>query len=866
MLLFLLACGDVILFNKAPSLGFISPQVEQSLAAHQPIVATARALDDIDPVVNLTTYWTLDGQPIRGEETIGTDGTITLVLPDGLPAGNPILRLRVVDASGESSTDKRVLNIVDDAPPSLTFVRPAPGGFYPAETPLQVDFIVDDDGAADLRELTLAWDGVANTESAPANLDGPVERSFTIAGVAAGENYAAVVVTDALGVSASFRSDFTFLTSDVDDDGHDDPRLGGNDCDDTDPTITDGDDYYTDTDGDGFGDPAGRVTACTQPAGTTTNADDCDDAEAGVNPDAVEVCDDIDNNCDDKIDNNAVDVARWYTDRDGDGFGAGPATNACDAPANTAANADDCNDACASCHPGGTEVCDSANVDEDCDSAADDADSSAVGTMLAYPDEDGDGRGDPEGGAYACDPPSSWVLSAGDCDDHDSLAWTGAAEACEDDSDNDCLDGDSLCTPSGDVDLSIADAVWRGSTLDFLGGSLAFVDDVDGDGLDDLAVGAWGNLAAHGMVTLVTASGMSGGSLSGFTAWTGVDADDDAGWTVASAGDVDGDGFGDLLIGAVGVSSSSGAAYLVAGSGAGGSLSGAAAALAGDANGDATGAALAGGSDVDGDGLVDVLIGASGAGKASLVHGPTAGVMAETAVVLGNVGFGTSLDLVDDMDGDGLSEMVVASPQDDMVFVFFGDRSGALAAADADVVWTGGVGELTGSVVARVGDGDGDGFGDLLIGAPGNSAAGSAAGLIYVVSGGGAASGDLSSSMAMLTGESASDRAGYHASTAGDVNGDGSTDLLLGAASEDSGGSGSGAAYLVLTPVSGTISLGSADAKFIGEGAGDGASGALAGGGDVNGDGFDDLAIGAPSENSGGGAAGAAYLILGGGG
>ena len=107
---------------------------------------------------------------------------------------------------------------------------------------------------------------------------------------------------------------------------------------------------------------------------------------------------------------------------------------------------------------------------------------------------------------------------------------------------------------------------------------------------------------------------------------------------------------------------------------------------------------------------------------------------------------------------------------------------------------------------------------------------------------------------AKLTGEATYDYAGYSVSGAGDVNGDGWDDLLVGADGEDFGGTVAGAAYLVLGPVSGTVDLGASDAKLSGEAGGDYAGVSVSGAGDVDGDGSDDLLVGA---------LGAAYLVLG---
>jgi hypothetical protein len=98
-------------------------------------------------------------------------------------------------------------------------------------------------------------------------------------------------------------------------------------------------------------------------------------------------------------------------------------------------------------------------------------------------------------------------------------------------------------------------------------------------------------------------------------------------------------------------------------------------------------------------------------------------------------------------------------------------------------------------------------------------------------------------------------------SGAGDVDGDGNDDIIIGASDESTGGSSAGAAYLLLGPVSGSIDLSAADATLIGENSGDEAGHSVSGAGDVDGDGNDDIIIGAYGEDSGGSEAGAAYLL-----
>lgn len=123
--------------------------------------------------------------------------------------------------------------------------------------------------------------------------------------------------------------------------------------------------YYTDADGDGYG--TGSATAsCSNPgAGYATNSTDCDDASASVNPGATEVCDGVDNDCTGGIDN-GLTFTNYYADADGDGFGAGSATNACSNPgAGYVTNNTDCNDASASINTSGTEICGD-GIDQDC--------------------------------------------------------------------------------------------------------------------------------------------------------------------------------------------------------------------------------------------------------------------------------------------------------------------------------------------------------------------------------------------------------------------------------------------------------------------------------------------------------------------
>jgi hypothetical protein len=150
------------------------------------------------------------------------------------------------------------------------------------------------------------------------------------------------------------------------------------------------------------------------------------------------------------------------------------------------------------------------------------------------------------------------------------------------------------------------------------------------------------------------------------------------------------------------------------------------------------------------------------------------------------------------------------------------------------------------------------------VGAPYNDAGGARAGAAYLVLGS-ATPGDLALSAANATfsGEAAYDDAGDSVSGAGDVDGDGFDDLLVGARYNDANGIDAGAAYLVLgSATPGDLTLSAADAKYSGEAAYDYAGYSVSGAGDVDGDGLDDLVVGAYGDDAGGASAGAAYLVL----
>ena len=152
--------------------------------------------------------------------------------------------------------------------------------------------------------------------------------------------------------------------------------------------------FFVDGDGDGFGLVNQFQSACTMPVGYASESGDCDDANTFIFPTAIEVCDEIDNNCDGLIDDvdptvifGSDDV--WYLDGDGDGFGiSGNSVQQCDVPQGYVDNTDDCNDSKDFQFPGAAERCN--NQDDDCDGVID---NDPVNTVEWYLDGDSDGHG-----------------------------------------------------------------------------------------------------------------------------------------------------------------------------------------------------------------------------------------------------------------------------------------------------------------------------------------------------------------------------------------------------------------------------------------------------------------------------------------
>jgi hypothetical protein len=296
--------------------------------------------------------------------------------------------------------------------------------------------------------------------------------------------------------------------------------------------------------------------------------------------------------------------------------------------------------------------------------------------------------------------------------------------------------------------------------------------------------------------------------------------------------------------------------------------------LTGDQQDDQFGWFLAGAGDMTGDGVTDLAVGArfftadagTAAGAVFLYGG---GASPDTSAILRWDGrshdehLGESVAGGGDIDGDGAPDVVAGAPLRDV---------GTLSAAGAVDVFRGGARLGSGRWITlggeaaddwfgqstALGDLDGDGHAEIIVGAPYNDRGGSAAGAVFIYHGGATVS---STPWLVLVGEAPNDQFGWSVAWLGDVNGDGYGDLAVGARLHGSGTkSAAGTVYLYL---GGPSMDATADGTWSGEAKDDWFGNSVAGPGDVDGGGRADLLVGAPYNDRGGSAAGAAYLFRG---
>ncbi|NET59439.1 MAG: hypothetical protein F6K47_25840 [Symploca sp. SIO2E6] len=400
---------------------------------------------------------------------------------------------------------------------------------------------------------------------------------------------------------------------------------------------------------------------------------------------------------------------------------------------------------------------------------------------------------------------------------------------------------------------------------------------------------------------------------------------DRLGYSVSGAGDINGDGIDDLIIGAPRANGNnngnySGSTYVVFGSTEGfdstfdlSSLDGSNGfRLNGQSEYDQSGSFVSSAGDINGDGIDDLIIGTSDgeslgnySGSSYVVFGSTDGFNSniDLSSLDGNNGFRLNTQTPDDsfrrpvssagdINGDGIDDLIIGAPRANnngsfsgSSYVVFGTTEGFDSTFDlknldgSNGFRLDGESESddSGFAVSSAGDINGDGIDDLIIGAPRANNNGSFSGSSYVVFGstkGFDSTFDLASldgsNGFRLDGESESDASGWSVSDAGDINGDGIDDLIIGAIAVDNNGSFSGSSYVVFGTTDGfdsTFDLDSLDGsngfRLDGEAAADFSGISVSGAGDINGDGIDDLIIGANRADNNGNESGSTYVVFG---
>ncbi|MBK5931713.1 peptidoglycan DD-metalloendopeptidase family protein [Halochromatium salexigens] len=467
---------------------------------------------------------------------------------------------------------------------------------------------------------------------------------------------------------------------------------------------------------------------------------------------------------------------------------------------------------------------------------------------------------------------------------------------------------------------------------DRAGDSVSLAGDINSDGIDDLIIGALGAdpngpISGASYVVFGDAGGfgpslelslLDGGN--GFVI-NGVSYHDMSGVSVSAAGDINGDGTDDLIIGAEAAEANgpgSGASYVVFGDAGGfgpslelSSLDGSNGfVINGVSENDYSGASISAAGDINGDSTDDLIIGAlradpngAGSGASYVVFGDAGGFgpSLELSSLDGSNGFvingvsewdqSASVSAAGDINGDGTDDLIIGArnadpngPESGASYVVFGDAGGfgpslelsSLDGSNGFVINGVSENDWSGSVSAA-GDINGDGTDDLIIGAYGADPNGPGSGASYVVfgdAGGFGPSLELSSldgsNGFVINGVSENDYSGASVGAAGDINGDGTDDLIIGAWNADPNGPKSGASYVVFGDAGGfgpSLELSSLDGSngFVINGVSeeDSSASRVSAAGDINGDGTDDLIIGARNADPNGPGSGASYVVFG---
>jgi hypothetical protein len=621
---------------------------------------------------------------------------------------------------------------------------------------------------------------------------------------------------------------------------------------------------------DGYGDPETEAMGCTAPGDSVSNGDDCDDERGTTHPGADELCDDVDNNCNQVVDESPVNPTTWTMDRDADGHGdevAPVTTSACDAPNGFVLVADDCDDYDKTSYPGHDEECD--DVDHDCD---DDHNPDAGPKLTWYHDDDGDGFGDPEDSVEDCGQPDDYVDDNTDCNDDEIDVNTSGEEVCNNGLDDDCDEGPNDCVLGGEYETNAMSIRITGG---YRFGMSVRVGDLTNDDVDDIVMSSSTYDSDTGVITIHKGkSGITNSSQALADVTINGDAEGDALGGSLSLCDVNGDGNADL------VTNDNNVGIVVYGPIADGTHD------IGDIA-DVTfiqsetdrqlwcignidnvkGSEVAMGAPYDdtagyNSGAVHIAGGDDLSGEYNLSNAE------ERKAKYSNSGsqfFGRTAATLGDLNGDGMDEFWVS--QNDMhigdsgsVVIFGGGTVGDTTAGAAAISTVVGTGEYE-IFNASGGDLTGNGEPDIVVGAPGavqeNGDAGRLSRFAWPLS----PSETIDAAETVWDGPPISWFANQ--TFVGDVSGDGQDDLIVSGVMIDDG---TGAIYVYYGPVTdGDVRTldDTWDVKINGSNAGARLGGALAMG-DVNDDGVQDIVMGEPHPwDNNTGQAGRIYVLFG---
>lgn len=589
---------------------------------------------------------------------------------------------------------------------------------------------------------------------------------------------------------------------------------------------------------------------------------DCDDAVVGVHPGASERCNGSDDDCDGVVDDHPADGMWGWLDLDRDGWGDAATRDLwCGDFEGTVlpwvTNDGDCDDGDSTIRPFAAETCDDP-ADEDCDGSTNDAD--AQSCTVWYEDLDGDGVG-VERSSCLCQAEGNYRATLdGDCDDTDDTRSEG-------------------CGLSGARALGVGEvAIIGAEPSDFAGTSLSAAGDPDGDGWPDVLVGA-GEARAGARWMLVR------GPFDGdkdLRAPSATFQEERLATTLSllTAGgvDLDGDGADEIVLGAYGTDTMdgrlTGVAYVLGGAASGTvDLTHADATFLSAHTSSRHTLRLAVSPDTDGDGVGDLLVGGSWNQSAWIFSGPVEGTFDPTYATCAIQGFrgdmGSALAAAGDVDGDGLGDVLVGAPAygeqaEGAAWLIAGGATGNVGEAEATaVLWGPSARSTAGATVAGPGDVDGDGYDDLLVGGPSDVGDLAQAGTVWLVHGPVTGDVGLDGAAARIDGVGFVDAA-HVVTRVGDLDADGAADIVVGSPNDDTAANTAGAAFVFFGPVAGTARNTDGELRLYGSVQGDAAGAVLAGAGDLDVDGYPDLLVGAPGSDLGGRDAGAAFVVHGG--